>query len=93
MGERISLGLRGQQQMTDLAAPVRRSVNWQTVAAVVATVVALLAWFGFSPRSVADQLAGLTSRVTTLEANRTNDAARMERIENKVDEILEKLAK
>lgn len=67
----------------------RRGPDWKTVAAVIAALVAILSWLGASPREYAD----LVSRVTTLEADRANDAQRMERIETKVDEILERMVK
>lgn len=64
----------------------RSMLHSPLVAAIIAALIAaLFSW--------ANGVSGLASRVTTLEANRSNDAARMERIENKVDEILERLAK
>lgn len=78
--------------------PYRRphGVDWKTVAAIIAAIVAILSWLGASPREYAD----LVSRVTTLEANRANDVQQQkrleeteQRIEAKVDAILERLAK
>lgn len=67
----------------------RQGLSLQTVAAIIAAIVALMAWFGVSPKSYAEQLSGLSSRVDKLEANRQDDSQRLERVEDKVDKILE----
>lgn len=57
-------------------------VNWGLVLTVVALLVGWLL-MGFSDNRA------IISRITALETNRANDAQRMERIESKVDRVLE----
>lgn len=93
------MGDMTELNLSDRRTPARYrrgGVDWKTVAAVIACIVAILSWLGASPREYAD----LLSRVTTLEADRANDVAEQKRLEDteqrievKVDTILEKLAK
>lgn len=63
-----------------------RSINWSAIGVITALAISLLSWFasGFSDyRKVND-------RVLTLENQRVEDKARMERVENKIDRLLDR---
>jgi len=63
----------------------RKGINWPAIGVITALTMALFSWFGagFSDyRRVND-------RVLTLENQRVEDKARLERIEGKVDRLLE----
>jgi hypothetical protein len=71
----------------DRPAPPRRPrVNWTAVSVVIALALALLSWLGNGAQSY----QSLSGRVSRLETQRENDASRMERIENKIDRLLER---
>lgn len=57
-------------------------VRWSIVAQLIAYVVGLFVIYN-----------AMTSRLTMLETNRSNDIQRMERIESKLDRLLERPSK
>jgi hypothetical protein len=65
-------------------------VNWNAVAVVVALVVALAGWFRDDSKDNEARRSALDARITVLETQRANDALRMERIESKLDRLLER---
>ena len=65
----------------------RVRVNWGAVAAVLT----VLGWFLAAASGVFSDSRELEKRVTVLETQRQQDSQRMERIENKVDRVLERL--
>lgn len=66
-------------------------VNWNAVAVVVALVVALLGWFRDDSKDNQAQRQALDARIVVLETQRSNDVQRMERIESKLDRLLERM--
>lgn len=61
-----------------------RGVNWSVVLAVVG-------WLLTTTGTALGAYFAMGTRVTTLEVQRAEDAKRMERLENKIDRILERL--
>jgi hypothetical protein len=64
-----------------------RRINWGLVLTVV---VAILGWLVAAAGTGAGDYSRVRDRVTTLETQRANDIQRMERIENKIDRLLER---
>lgn len=60
----------------------------KAITATVALVGALAAWAVNDRMEVADRMQKNSERITTLEAQRTEDRARLERIEAKLDALL-----
>jgi hypothetical protein len=69
--------------------PVR--VNWNAVAVVVALTVALLGWFRDDSKDNAGRAQALERRLSILETQRASDTERMERMEDKLDRLLERV--
>lgn len=66
-----------------------RKINWPAVGVVVALAMSLLSWCG----SGVNDYRRVGDRVLTLENQRVEDKGRMERIESKLDRLLERTAK
>lgn len=93
---------RGSERRHDVEeTPSRRLMQSPLVSAVIAALIAaLFSCVGSHASQLTDDVSSLANRVTKLEANRVDDSERMERIEgseqrieNKVDQVLERLAK
>ena len=65
----------------------QRGINWGMVAAVLTIV----GWMLAAASGAFGDYQRIGHRVTILETQRLNDAQRMERIENKLDRILERV--
>lgn len=65
----------------------RPRVNWSAVAVIVTLVL----WLLGAASGLFGDYRRIGDRVTILETQRTNDNQRMERIENKLDRILERV--
>jgi hypothetical protein len=66
-------------------------VNWNAVAVVIALIVALLGWFRDDSKDNEGRAQALERRLSILETQRLSDTGRMERIENKLDRLLERV--
>jgi hypothetical protein len=73
-----------------------RRINWSAVGVITAIAISILSWFG----SGFSDYRNVNDRVLTLENQRVEDKARMERLEksmerteNKIDRLLERPSK
>lgn len=63
-----------------------RRINWSAVGVITAIAISILSWFG----SGFSDYRKVNDRVLTLENQRVEDKARMERVENKIDRLLDR---
>jgi hypothetical protein len=73
-------------------APRRRPsrVNWNALAVIVALIVAMAGWFRDDSKDHEAESRVIEARISVLETQRSNDTQRMERIEGKLDRLLER---
>lgn len=64
----------------------KRGINWSAVGVLTAIAISILSWFG----SGFSDYRKVNDRVLTLENQRVEDKARMERVEGKIDRLLER---
>jgi hypothetical protein len=83
-----TLGLGHGQPPAPRRSPFR--VNWNAVAVVVAFVVALFGWFRDDARQATAVIGDNTWRITVLETQRKGDSERLERVEAKIDRLIER---
>lgn len=81
--EALKRAAKAGRVVNDLAP--RPRVNWTLV---ITVVLAVLGWI-FAGMG---DYRRIDNRVTTLETHRTNDTQRLERLENKIDRILEQMS-
>jgi hypothetical protein len=75
-------------------APKRAArVNWNALAVIVALIVALAGWFRDDSKDHDAERRVIEARISVLETQRSNDTQRMERIEGKLDRLLERAQK
>jgi hypothetical protein len=83
-----TLGLGHEQNPAPRKSPFR--VNWNAVAVVVAFIVALLGWFRDDVRQTTAVINDNAGRITVLETQRKGDSERLERVEAKIDRLIER---
>jgi hypothetical protein len=83
-----TLGLGHGQHPAPSKSPFR--VNWNAVAVVVALIVALLGWFRDDSRHANAVIDDNIGRITVLETQRKGDSERLERVEAKIDRLIER---
>jgi hypothetical protein len=83
-----TLGLGHGQNPAPRRSPFR--VNWNMVAVVVALTVALLGWFRDDTRQAKAVIDDNIERITVLETQRKGDSERLERVEAKIDRLIER---
>jgi hypothetical protein len=89
---RFSQGTRGHMNSITDDEPQHTGfggINWGLVAAVLT----IIGWALAAASGAFGDYRKIGDRVTVLETQRANDTQRQERIENKVDRILERLQK
>lgn len=85
-----TLGLGHGQNPAPRRAPFRMNVNWNAVAVLVALIVALLGWFRDDTRQAKAVINDNIERITVLETQRKGDSERLERVEAKIDRLIER---
>lgn len=78
----------GDDRRDDEETRRKGGVNWSAVGVIAAVAISILSWFG----SGFSDYRKVNDRVLTLENQRVEDRSRMERIESKLDRLLERPA-